>query len=698
WETHYGEVARNMVEFDNYIDTFWGSPWDPNGVKREREGFYSKPPLTMWLMSGGMNLLGHNEWGVRLFFPLIMILALMAVYLAVSRFYSRRTGVIAAALLATSPFISMMSRQAVTDGPMVAIMTIGMMALGFGLFGVEDEDEAASPWLYWSVLGLLVLVMGWQLYAMLPMDRSPDVIRPYPGDRGPLMAVQWYIRELFTVGKGKGWFIALTLAPIAGYAAWRVSRERRRRLMYVYLFYIACGLTVPAKGWLGWAPMGGAIFGYLVVTGEWRILTWVQVPVGFLIVFVTGHPWIIAMLGGHHPDWFKRFWIHDHVNRLFSGVHSTDDGGFEYFVQWVGYGLFPWIGLLPAGFARVLGGLRARAEGYTPQQRFEILVFIWGLFSFFLFSKSSTKFHHYILPAIPPLGIVAALYLGDLLDGKAKAPAVLMSAAAAIVVWIGLDVVRQPAAYGQGSQNWVNLFTYKYDRQWPQMVGEDALSKLEGEALENALTNNQWLLDLAQPVMWITLFGVVAFVLMAVFRDWKRSYGASVLGIGGVWMSVFALHTYLPKVADHWSQAQMWDAYYQQCTPFQGSEEDWQRHLLATAMRVPVKAEYPRVRCQEPIVAYRMNWRGETFYSGNTVLPAIETKHLKPFIDGWGEDNPFFLFTERSRVKGELEPHLPEGLKGRYEVVFGKNRKFVLLRVDKKLPPDGAEPAADKVF
>ena len=72
WETHYGEVARNMVEYENYIDPFWGSPWDSGGVKRERAGFYSKPPLIMWMMSGGMNLFGFSELGVRFFFPIVL--------------------------------------------------------------------------------------------------------------------------------------------------------------------------------------------------------------------------------------------------------------------------------------------------------------------------------------------------------------------------------------------------------------------------------------------------------------------------------------------------------------------------------------------------------------------------------------------------------------------------------------------------
>ena len=105
--------------------------------------------------------------------------------------------------------------------------------------------------------------------------------------------------------------------------------------------------------------------------------------------------------------------------------------------------------------------------------------------------------------------------------------------------------------------------------------------------------------------------------------------------------------------------------------------------MLAQSSRVPSKGDiYPRARCKEPIVAFRTNWRGETFYSANTVIPAPETKHLKPFLEQWGKDKPFFLFTEANRVKSELEPNLPKHLKGQYDRVFGQNLKFVLLRID----------------
>src|SRR5947207_1086817 len=56
WETHYGEVARQMVERNDWISLWWpGSPQD--GVT-----FWSKPVLTFWLMGLSLKLfgLGHG--------------------------------------------------------------------------------------------------------------------------------------------------------------------------------------------------------------------------------------------------------------------------------------------------------------------------------------------------------------------------------------------------------------------------------------------------------------------------------------------------------------------------------------------------------------------------------------------------------------------------------------------------------------
>ncbi|MBV71421.1 MAG: hypothetical protein CMH52_08720 [Myxococcales bacterium] len=689
WETHYGEVARNMVEHDNYIDPFWGSPWDSGGVKRERAGFYSKPPLIMWMMSGGMNLFGYTELGVRFLFPLLMIMALLAIYLAVSRFFNRRAGLLSVLVTATAPFVGFMSRQAVTDGPLVSIITIGMMCLCLGLFGCDEDDDAVSPVLYWFTLGVFLLVAGGQLWILLPLDRSPDIVQDYPGSRNLWYAFQWWLKDVVTVGAGKGWVLATILSPILVWAALRISRQKRRSMFYIYLFYICCGLVVPAKGWLGWAPMGGAILGYMAVSGDWRLFLRVDVPTGLLIVLMTGHPWILAMLTGHHPGWWDRFIIHDHYKRLFSGVHSIDDGAFEYFFQWIGYGLFPWVGLLPAGVLLAVSNIRGRVKALGRAERFQLIMILWAVFGFFLFSKSSTKFHHYIFPVIPPLAIVCALFLEAVLARTTQHAKLFLVCAAALTLWVGQDLYRMPAKYGQGSQHLVNLFTYKYDREWPKYTAPEKLKKLSAEAQTTARLDNERLETFSEPLKTVTWVALLGFLLLASRQSWMRESGLLFMFYSSGLCLFFCLHTYLPDVAKDWSQKTMWDTYYGDCERYaQDERAEFERHLIQTASRIPAKLDqFPVAWCKEPVVAFRTNWRGETFYSANTVLPAMETKHFKPFLDLWGNKKPFYLFTERSRIKSELEPNLPAHLKGQYKEVFGANRKFVLLRIEEGLGP-----------
>jgi 4-amino-4-deoxy-L-arabinose transferase-like glycosyltransferase len=700
WETHYGEVGRNMVETGNYIDPWWGSPWDTADVKREKEGFYSKPLLIMWMMAAGIELVGYGELGVRMFFPPLALLALLSIYLSVSRFFNRRAALLATVVTATAPFFAFLSRQAVTDGPMVSIMTVGVMFLVQGLFlpwgeSADDEERQVSPFSRALVATLVAFAIGWQLWAMWPMDRSPDIVRAYTGEN-PLLALGHFFTDAFAVGRGKGWAIALLLLPLGALAVWRVWKEKDRRLLYVYVFYLCCGLVVPAKGWVEWAPVGIAILLYCAVTGAWGIWTRVRVGTGILIVLMIGHPWIVAMLGGHHPGWYDRFIIHDHVNRIFAGVHSTDDGGFEYFFRWIGFGLFPWIGLLPAAVARCAGGLRGALNDLSPQRRFELFVFLWGLVAFFLFSLSKTKFHHYIFPAIPPFCILVALVLEDALSSERRTLPILAFGGLGVTLWVGQDLYLMPKNYGDSAQNLVNLFTYKYDREWARFTSPDGLTKLTGDALEKATTDNAFLASLSGPLSWVAVLACLGLACLAFRRLWLREYGTMVLGVSGLWMAWFCLHDYLPAVAVSWSQKGMWDTYYAECQKFAPEEEeDFKRHMLLTASRVPERrAEFPRAWCKEPIVAFRTNWRGECYYSANTVVPVPEVKNLKPFLEEYkvAEGRPFYLFTEKGRVKSELEPNLPAWLKGKGVEVYADGRKFTMLRFEQKKPPDPPPP------
>src|SRR4051812_30606780 len=111
WETHYGEVARQMLERNDFVSQWWpGSPQD-------RNEFWSKPVLTFWLMAIGMKVAGIQwsgnraseiadswrvEWASRMPFILLGIVAIWATWELVRRLAGKRAATLAAVVLATS--------------------------------------------------------------------------------------------------------------------------------------------------------------------------------------------------------------------------------------------------------------------------------------------------------------------------------------------------------------------------------------------------------------------------------------------------------------------------------------------------------------------------------------------------------------------------------------------------------------------
>lgn len=718
WETHYGEVARDMVERGNYIDSFWGSPWDSGEVKRERSGFYSKPPLTMWLMSIGMNFFGFNALGIRALFPLLGLFALLSIYLAMLRLSSQSAAVFTTLCTAFTPSFSFLSHQAVTDGPMVAIIIMGMMALCLALS--PQSNQRASKTLAYFTLGLVSLTIMAQLWVIWPMNRSPDAIYSY-SEYSALSQFNSSMVQLWAIARGKGWFWVAVLAPLALLFLNQLRQEKQAREYYFILFFLACGLTVPAKGWLGWAPMGGALFFYLLISKEWHWLSLRRVGRGLGIVFFTGHIWVLAMLGGHHPHWVNRFIYHDHINRLFKGVHSTDDGAFEYFFQWLAYGIYPLVALLPIALVYVFNREKElqsieKPQKYLSERSLILLISLWALVSFTLFSKSNTKFHHYIFPSVPAFTLLIGLTLSAIWRGQFQWSKQVTLVLIGTLLWVGSDVATPSSAPGQGAQHWVNLFTYKYDRDWPTMPTQGEIDSLRREAaaqawqstlslpltqdqlrshsveLNQRLKDQEWNETLVYPIQWLSLLMLMSLLAFSARALLLRRIGVVGTLLASLWISYYSLHLYLPTIAKHWSQWELWNEYYSRCGSFKQDdpqdELQFRRQLLKFSERIPRHLDTLPSWCKAPAIAFRMNWRGEAFYTHNTVVPALYTKDLKPILQTWGvwdewqEGKKFYMFTERSRIKSELERSLPRYMRGQYKEVFGEDRRFVLLEFD----------------
>jgi len=622
WETHYGEVARQITERHDWISTWWGSHWKNGQGGQEGTYFYSKPILLMWLMAMGMEVFGFSEWGIRLGVAIIAIVGVVVAFVMGEKVFGRRAGYLMALVLATSPFYFMLSRQAQTDMPFVGNMTIGLCFFVMGLFG-RDRDAAPTRLSYGLLLGTtfalavpqLILVgvglSGWR----------------QGGNVGPVEAFfVWGPTEAVIYG---ALLVLVTVTLLR-------SRHKRNGQLYMLAFYVFLGLATLSKGLLGFLLPGAFIFFYLLLTGQWRRLAEMELLRGVGLFIAIAFPWYVAMLVRHGNAYYERFFVHDHFKRLSTGVHQIDSGSFEHYIKWLGYGLWPWGSFLPAAIARLFAG--NRDDRKDDQQHAILFLVIWAAFTFTLFTLSSTKFHHYCFPAVPAMAFLIALTLDDLWTARLRSTTpmawVLWLLALGLLALVGWDLVDDP-------EHLKNLFTYKYDRKWdanwtgPMQV---ATGVIFAAAMAGALP----LLSRNTPV---------------------RRVGIGLLAAASIAMTVYGLDYYMPAISPTWSQKGIWDAYYGMCTRTDG----------------PPGHDAKKRYCAEQVLSYKLNWRGETYYTQNEVLPIREDEEFDYFLKNNG-DRTFYAVMEYSRFNGEFTRKLPDAFKGKACKVYQDNIKFVLAK------------------
>ena len=181
-----------------------------------------------------------------------------------------------------------------------------------------------------------------------------------------------------------------------------------------------------AKGLAGLGLPVIVFVGYLAFTWNWRRLGRAQlryaIVVSLIACAVVAVPWHHAMLARHGRAFWDELYGDNHWRRLVVGRHG-DRGTFEYFVRELGYGLLPWVALAPAALGWAVtrrsaaqaggGGAGAVDPAEARKQGIIWLGAIWFVAGYALVSMSVTKFHHYILPALPGLAIAIGCFLDE---------------------------------------------------------------------------------------------------------------------------------------------------------------------------------------------------------------------------------------------------------------------------------------------
>jgi 4-amino-4-deoxy-L-arabinose transferase-like glycosyltransferase len=732
WETHYGEVAREILMRDDWITLWWA----------QDEFFRSKPIFIFWVEALFWGLLGiphapdanpaHPEWAIRLPHYFLAIGALMAAYAALKRYFGPRVAVLGSLVLATTPYFYFLSHQAITDMPFVATMTIAVALL---MLAVE-EDGAREVKRY--RLGPFALSAQNVVLGAFVLVALPQIL--YLASRNLTFVWGeglWAHADQFLFGSAGNsgipgnaahrtrtpFLSALVFQPaaqallwLAGLAVlvWMLARERRAQSLTMFGFYLFCSLAWMAKGIPGFA-LPGLIAGlYIFAAGRTELLLSgaLRIGPGILTICVTGLPWFVAMYARLGPFFTDRLLIHDHINRLAQGVHG-DTGTIQYFLWQLGYGAFPWVALLPLSFVAWLY-LTPEKDGHsTPERRGALLLALWAAAAFVLFNAMITKFHHYIFPAVPPLSLLSGLVLDRLIgtidDVKRERLAIALAALAPIALILGVagsygdprGVIPETVGEAQRAiwiaQNGFStalsvalvlagvlmlVFAYRLASAGAARTTARATAGLNAGILASAALVAFAGRDLSfttteRPLGHEHLIQLFVYNYTRLFPG-HLDYRPILTGFAVVAFVLLVLAA-VPRVQKVATYALLGSAFWLSAWALNVYMVDLTPHWSQRAL---IKRYYSeRKGPSEPLIAWQMNWKGENIYTGNRVYTFVQldNKAINKWLDGNKGKRAYFVL-EHSRLnnfKRMMGKRSVEPLSTQRE-----NNKFVLVRAE----------------
>ena len=622
WETHYGEVAREMLENNDLVRTTWRGTM--NGDPNDNEGFRSKPVLQFWMMAAGLTAAGVEDGGysgemtdsakimiaIRLPFILCAIAGLTLMWWMLARLVSRKLAWLGLLVVGSTPIFAMIARNAIPDMPMTAC-TIGAIAL-FTM--AVESDDGLAPLVAWprrrisldarhvvmllaggfvllqaayylvyfisapqlalrgrvvnpavwlpavmAVLvlatfhrdGMLILRLPFLLFGAViaaikndPMvvrargmsvwrhtvDNSLVVWAKRSPDRYLVAALVWPFARAAN-GREGAWATSLGVAD----RVLRPAPITTARQAYMLGAYALLGVSVLAKGPPGLTVVAVVMALHVILLNKWRDLYdgKFEIVRGLLLMVVIAVPWHLAMYFKDGLRFVDEYIFTHILNRAAAGVDNSP-GSFEYYTDVIGHGMWLWAALLPAALAFAF--LRARTD--TREGRVRFMIVLWAVVAVSVFFLVQTKFHHYILPAIPPLALLVAFLLYDLAHHRERLHPLLALLGVGIVLLLTRDLMHEP-------DRWIEMFVFRYDRPWPHA--------------------EPWAVDPSDGFLGL---GLAAAIPLPLLSTRFTRLGVAVVCSVGVCIVVWALQVYMPHAGTHWGMRDAMRTYYEQRTVY----------------------------------------------------------------------------------------------------------------------------------
>lgn len=641
WETHYGEVARNIITRGDPMDLRFKPGYGPDGLRENQ--FRSKHVLPFWGMASGLWLFDAGNrpeademlrsstplWALRLPSMLMALWGVAALARAMHRCVSPKAGLYCAWILATMPQFLMMSRQSTTDIYALGPMCVALGAWMEAQFGAAQNlrrrawGRFSMPWegLYARFVGLWALMIAAPIALLWGHVRNPRIVKMVASwpkkatlpDLGDLDAIA-VVMALYG-------FCALVLL------AWSL-RAKRRAQLHFYTMYMAAGWALMGKGML--VPgLLALIFGAdLFHRRRLRSLGQVEILPGLALFFVACVPWHHAMAIFRGKPWVQELLVENNLDRFFSGEQAQAVGDLGFYLGVMFYCAGIWAFVWPTARQKSPEAVSFAKLG-------------WG-FSLAVISASATKYFHYVAVSLPFWAMVIAHWMSRKAESCPDRWERVLHALA--IVFLGAFLIY--SLYEEPAKM-VHLTTYMSIGMWRDGAGD--------------IRPYLGVLALAVLIRLVYLLGPRGWI------PWtQRAFLA--LGMVGAWVMMLQ---YVPQSSRNWSQAQVIRRYYQQRGP------------------------------QDELASWWFYHRGESLYTKRKVWvlaqpdPAALRKKIREMQRKGGD----LWFVTTPPHESRLREHLPVSLEPRLERVELRAQQ-VLLRLplgsEKREKAAGAEQPRER--
>lgn len=627
WETHYGEVARQILVRSDPLDLWW-QPGNGGPDMESEKSFASKPALPFWAMALSMRIFGigtsadpsemvTSPWAeLALRLPSMLAGWTAALFLGALawRLASPRAGVLTGAAVATMPQFAIVTRQALTDMFFVApvVFAVGAWALAW----LQPDRELATrgrgikriPWdrAYLGFLVVFVVLAIGPLAVLHQHAFSPTAWRYF----GKIARRAQGLRDI-----GQQMFIYWALAAFVLVAS---LRWRRRSQAWMGILYLCAGASLIGKGLIGPGLVGVFVLAHLALSGRWSLLLRCGLPTGIAMFVLVAFPWHHAMALYRGETWVSELVIQNNLQRFGTGEQKQAVGGFTYYLETLGIAALPWSALAP--WATIAGLRSFGRDPNEPGVELQRLAVAWLAVSLFVIGYSTTKYLHYLLPCLPPL----ALLVGLELDQAASRPGRAFTRWIGLLVGVGVLVVVIRDALNAPA--WIaHLTTYLYTGMWTE--GAPTVKAL-------AITCAPFAVALA---LWPWLGGLRA---------------AAICVLSGVLTTGWVVDDYLPSTSESWSQR--------------------------SAMRIYFAERGPEDR----LVSWWFYYRGETYFSKADlwVMKDPDRQAIADLVEESRDRGVTLWFVTTVQHANRLAPQLPADVRGNVEQVY-ESFHYALLRV-----------------